>query len=42
VGQKLCSPIEAIRSAPLVKAEGGAVLAIGAYGLAKEVAVTLS
>lgn len=42
VGQKLRSPIEAIRSAPLVRAEGGTVLAIGAYRLAKEVAVTLS
>jgi tRNA(Ile)-lysidine synthase len=42
LGEKLTSPIEAIRSAPLITAEGGGVLAIGAHRLSGEVAVTLA
>ena len=42
LGEKLASPIEAIRSAPLITAEGGGILAIGAHRLSGEVTVTLA
>ena len=42
LGEKLTSPIEAIRSAPLTTTEGGRILAIGAHRLSGDVTVTLA
>lgn len=42
LGEKLSSPIEAIRSAPLITGAAGNILAIGAHQLSSEVAVTLA
>jgi len=42
LGEKLTSPIDAVRSAPLVTTASGDVLAIGAHRFSDEVAVTLA